>query len=116
GAGSVQRVDLPNGEVLLPIYFQKEGGYGVTVVRCGFDGSEMKYLEHGAEVQHALGRGLYEPSLTQFQDRYFLTLRNDLCGYVATSEDGLNFDDALVWRFDDGEEVGTYNTQQHWVT
>jgi hypothetical protein len=43
-------------------------------------------------------------------------LRNDKAGYVATSTDGLNFDTPRVWTWDDGTELGTYNTQQHWVT
>ena len=34
-------------------------------------------------------RGLCEPSLTKFKDRYFLTIRNDVKGYVTTSQDGL---------------------------
>src|SRR5690606_37390740 len=37
-------------------------------------------------------------------------------GYVASSEDGLHFSEPQLWRFDDGEELGNYNTQQHWVT
>ncbi len=61
-------------------------------------------------------RGLYEPSLTQFQGRYFLTMRNDVRGYVARGKDGLHFDQQIPWAFDDGQELGSYNTQQHWVT
>lgn len=117
GAGSVQRFDLPNGEILLPIYYLgSDGQLGSTVVRCSFDGETLRYLEHGTELSHASGRGLYEPSITQFGVRFFLTMRNDLCGYVATSDDGLHFGEPKIWRFDDGEELGNYNTQQHWVT
>jgi hypothetical protein len=61
-------------------------------------------------------RGLCEPSLTDFDGRYRLTLRNDVRGYVTTGVDGLHFDAPVPWRFDDGEELGSYNTQQHWVT
>jgi hypothetical protein len=61
-------------------------------------------------------RGLYEPSLTFFENRYFLTLRNDVRGYVTSGTDGLHFDRPKPWRFDDGAELGNYNTQQHWVT
>jgi hypothetical protein len=35
--------------------------------------------------------------------------------YVAASTDGLHFDAAVPWRFNDGEAIGNYNTQQHWV-
>ncbi|MBU0606526.1 MAG: exo-alpha-sialidase, partial [Armatimonadetes bacterium] len=29
---------------------------------------------------------------------------------------GLTYDEPRPWTFDDGEELGNYNTQQHWVT
>ena len=43
GAGCVQRVDLPNGDILLPIYFkgQREKFTNVTVLRCSFDGERL---------------------------------------------------------------------------
>jgi len=118
GAGSTQRLDLPNGEILLPIYFKARGekDYRSASMRCEFDGKRLTYLAHGTELTLPGGRGLYEPSLTKFGDRYFMTLRNDLAGYVAVSRDGMRFDKPQVWRFDDGTELGNYNTQQHWVT
>lgn len=118
GAGSVQRLDLPNGDILLPVYFKRsdQTQYSVTVVRCAFDGSNLTWLEHGNSVTVGVKRGLYEPSLTEFQGRYYLTLRNDDHGYVATSSDGLTFDEPRRWLFDDGDDLGNYNTQQHWVS
>jgi hypothetical protein len=118
GAGCVQRVDLPNGDILLPIYFKsrEQKTYRTTVLRCAFDGQTLTYREHGNELAVEIDRGVYEPSLTRFQDRYFLTLRNDRAGYVATSKDGLRFDEPRKWLWDDGTELGNYNTQQHWVT
>lgn len=118
GAGSVQRLDLPNGDILLPIYFKnkEQAQYRTTVLRCSFDGSKVTYREHGSEMTVPIGRGLYEPSLTQFQGRYYLTLRNDSSGYVAVGQDGLNFERPTKWLWDDGTELGNYNTQQHWVT
>jgi hypothetical protein len=64
----------------------------------------------------AIDRGLLEPSLTKMDGRYLLTMRNDQAAYVSSSSDGLHFDEPRVWRFDDGEMLGSYNTQQHWVT
>lgn len=117
GAGSVQRVDLPNGEILLPIYFKgkEDLHYRVTVVRCAFDGATLKYLEHGDELALDSGRGLYEPSLTRFGKKYYLTMRNDTAGYVCVSDDGLHFSNPQRWTWDDGTDLGNYNTQQHWV-
>ncbi len=119
GAGSVQRVDLPNGDILLPIYFKgddpKERCYTATVLRCQFDGAAIRYAEHGSELKSEVPRGFCEPSLVAFQGRWFLTLRNDRAGYVARGADGLRFEPPKEWRFDDGQPLGNYNTQQHWV-
>lgn len=119
-AGCTQRVDLPNGDILLPIYFrradEKHQRNKSTICRCSFDGTTLRYLEHGDELSLEVDRGLVEPSLTEFGTRYFLTLRNDQRAYVTTSADGLHFDEIRPWTFDDGGELGSYNTQQHWVT
>ena len=118
GAGSTQRVDLPNGDILLPIYFRTQGSPCMTacVTRCGFDGQRLRCLECGSEHSVPDPRGFCEPSLTQFAGRYFLTLRNDVRGYVTAGDDGMQFDEPRPWTFDDGSELGNYNTQQHWVT
>ena len=73
-------------------------------------------VEHGRELTHPVKRGLYEKSLTYFGNRYYMTIRNDRKGFVATSDDGLNFNDIKPWTFDDGTDLGSYNTQQKWVT
>jgi len=123
GAGCTQRVDLPNGDILLPTYIREkrdparlhETLHKSTVMRCRFDGEVLTYLEHGTELSLPGGRGLVEPSLVSFKGRYLLTLRNNERGYVAASGDGLVFDEPRPWTFDDGEDLGNYNTQQHWV-
>ncbi|MEQ1862938.1 MAG: exo-alpha-sialidase [Chthoniobacteraceae bacterium] len=117
GAGCTQRVDLPDGDILLPIYFKtrEQKQYRTAVMRCGFDGKKLTYRELGNELVVPIERGLYEPSLTKFGGRFYLTLRNDRAGYVATSDDGLHFTPPRVWCWDDGTELGNYNTQQHWV-
>jgi predicted GH43/DUF377 family glycosyl hydrolase len=118
GAGCAQRVDLPNGDILLPIYYKGRGqeAYHASVLRCRFDGTRLSVVETGSEHTVAIERGLFEPSLTKYGDRFFLTLRNDEAGYVATSDDGLHFTEPQPWRWDDGTDLGNYNTQQHWVT
>jgi hypothetical protein len=118
GGGCTQRVDLPNGEILLPIYFKRpeDKVSSTTVVRCRFDGETLQYVEHGDELSIDVPRGFGEPSLAKFGDRFFLTIRNDQKGYVTSGRDGLHFDEPKPWTFDDGTELGSYNTQQHWVT
>jgi hypothetical protein len=121
GAGCTQRVDLADGTILLPTYGaprnddSKRCRYG-TVLRCGFDGRTLSYIEHGNLLSLPDPRGCLEPSLTLFNGRFYLTIRNDVRGYVCTSDDGLHFSEPTPWTFDDGSELGNYNTQQHWVT
>lgn len=128
--GASQRVDLPNGEILLPFHFKTSGQspYHTSVMRCSFDGKKLAYIAHGDELsrpkepgveyKEPAGRqtGVFEPSLTRFRGRYYLTMRNDRAAYVATSEDGLRYGPVQRWRFDDGGDLGSRNTQQHWVT
>ncbi len=119
GSGSGQRHDLNDGTVLLPCYFRpdaEETMYQATVLRCSFNGAELVFEEHGTALACPDPRGMCEPSLTRFGEKFFLTLRNDVRGYVTRGSDGLHFDDPVPWCFDDGEELGNYNTQQHWVT
>jgi len=116
GAGCTQRFDLSDGTILLPFYFKPQGRSRVAVARCAFDGQTLRYLEHGDELfVEDTTRGLGEPSLTKFDGRFYLTIRHDQRGYVTHSRDGLHFEPIRPWTFDDGSDLGNYNTQQHWV-
>ncbi len=118
GAGCTQRFDLEDGTILLPITIRPPGkNMRVTVCRCSFDGETLKYQSHGTVLElNDETRGLGEPSLTRFQGKFFMTIRNDKKGFVARSKDGINFEAIQAWKFDDGTDLGNYNTQQHWVT
>ncbi len=35
---------------------------------------------------------------------------------MSVSDDGRTFSEPVAWKFDDGSDLGNYNTQQHWVT
>ena len=89
--------------------------FSVTVARCWFDGKSLGYIEHGNVMSLEVARGLFEPSLIRLKDRFYLTIRNDEKAYVTLGEDGLNFEPIKPWLFDDGGELGSYNTQQHWL-
>jgi hypothetical protein len=145
-AGCSQRVDLADGDVLLPVSYLPSATLDKNantfdysdavllnsiVVRCGFDGERLAYKEHGTKhsitSEHSRrlaerrgvefsGRGLAEPSLATFEGAYFLTLRSDHSAFVTKGKDGINFDQVREWTFDDGEILGSYCTQQHWAT
>jgi hypothetical protein len=109
----------PDGSILVPVYFvPPKQGFLLRgmVMRCRFDGEKLTYLGHARELSHPVKRGLYEKSLTYYGDRYYMTIRNDQKGFVTTSDDGLNFGPIKPWTFDDGSGLGSYNTQQKWVT
>jgi len=118
GAGSVQRFDKEDGSILLPFYFTSPGKNSrVAVALCQFEGSELKLQKYGNELSvDDNTRGLHEPSMAYFKGTYFLTIRNDKRGYITRSRDGLNYEPIVPWTFDDGSDLGNYNTQQHWVT
>lgn len=117
GAGAAQRYDCANGEILLPVSFRRDSPVStVTVLRCSFDGQLLTYLEHGDEMTVPSARGMGEPSMARVNDDFFLTIRHDERGYVSKGSDGLHFGKPKPWTFDDGNELGNYNTQQHWVT
>lgn len=141
-AGSAQWLELPNGDILLPIFYFKvteeqaflamtkpdeafsignlmksdDFGFSSTVVRCSFDGENLIYQEHGDELILKQGRGIYEPSITFYKGEYYLTMRSDKSAYVSKSKDGLHFSPLKEWTFNDGAVLGSYNTQQHWVS
>lgn len=118
GAGSTQILEEPDGTLLIPAYVKRDGTTlaDAFVMRCSFDGKTLLYQEHGNRLGMESGRGFCEPSIARQAGRYFLTLRNDDSTYVATSEDGLHFCPAMEWYFDDGTPLGSYCTQEHWVT
>jgi hypothetical protein len=111
-----------DGTILIPGYYrgslkeEESSDYSkVTVIRCKFNGTDLQYIEHGSIHSVEEARGLAEPSLVYFGGKYYLTVRHDLRGYVTSGEDGLHFDELKTWRFDDGEDLGNYNTQQKWL-
>ena len=116
--GGMQRVELENGDILLPVYAvkTKSGQYCSFVARCSFDGENLHAHTTGTVFEINVERGFCEPSVICCKGEYFITLRNDVRGYVARSSDGLNYSAPQPWLFDDGSELGSYNTQQHFVT
>lgn len=124
GSGCTQVVELPSGELLIPFYYKNyeqacdpwNNCSSVAIMKCTFDGKDLHVIEIGNALTVDVPRGLCEPSLIKHGEGYYLALRNDVTGFVARSCDGLHFDTPVELCFDDGENAGNYNTQQHWLT
>lgn len=117
GSGCSQWLVQPDGSLLVPIqYYSQPGGrWSATMVQCSFDGTNLKYLKHGDELAVEGGYGFAEPSLIAVNNNYYLTLRHEQRAYVTTSQNGLQFAPVKTWTFDDGKDLGNYNTQTHWL-
>ena len=119
GSGCGQWLVKSDGSLLVPAYFKAKNDtsncYSSTIFHCRFDGEQLTYDKHGEELSWKVPRGVYEPSLTVFRDRYYLTLRNDIKAYVTVSNDAMHWQPIKPWVFDNGQEIGSYNTQQHWA-
>ncbi len=112
-----QRVVLPDGDILLAFTFGAQAEHrAVAGVRCSFDGQQLAIKQVGPALQHPHKRGLLEPSMVQFEDRFLLTMRaEDNRGYVSVSDDGLHWRRKQEWRWDRGEPLTMSTTQQHWL-
>jgi hypothetical protein len=116
--GCSQRIDLDNGEILLPISYGlwTEKARKVCTTRCSFDGENLRIIEKSRDFVLPVGRGLLEPSLVQYQDRCFITIRaEDGHGYGAVSDDGMNWEPMRPWQWEDGEPLTMSTTQQHYL-
>lgn len=120
---NAQRERTVDGDLLVPAQTllssssaSFSGRYAAVIIRCSFDGETLTYRGHGDILSTETTRGLFEPSLLFHSNHYWLTLRNDESGYVTRGETPYHFAPIKRWTFDDGEWLGNYNTQQHWLT
>ena len=116
--GCTQKVILSDGKVIIPCSIGYDGRKDrlVSSLLCGFDGDELKVLEHGNKLENTVGRGLLEPSIVLFEDKFYLTIRaEDEHGYISTSENGLDWKTIKAWSWEDGTKLTMSTTQQHWL-
>lgn len=116
--GCSQRLVMPDGDVLVPLTYgtADRTDRQVTSALCSFDGRTLRIRRVGAGLVNRAGRGLLEPSLARWNDRFYITIRaEDGRGYVSTSDDGLAWEPHRPWAWDDGEPIEMSTTQQHWM-
>lgn len=113
-----QRLALANGDVQMSFTFGPKAEHRmVSGVHATFDGELLKVREVGEPILNPNGRGLLEPSVTRFDDKFWITIRaEDNRGYVSVSDDGLRWEDKRAWAWDDGTPLDMSTTQQHWLT
>ena len=123
GSGCSQIYEEENGDLLIPFYYQSYENafvlnklqFAASVMRCSFDGETISVSEIGNRLTVDVPRGICEPSVIKFKDAYYLALRNDVTGYLSKSKDGIHYEKPVELCFDNGENLGNYNTQQHWL-
>jgi hypothetical protein len=120
-AGSAQRVTLENGDIIIPISLTSDqkatkNARMICSCLCSYDGEELKIKEHGNTLRFDCGRGLLEPSIIKYNGMYYMTIRTeDNRAYLSFSEDGLQWQGLYPWNWDNGEQLITSTTQQHWL-
>lgn len=113
-----QRVIHSDGTVRMSFTFGPEAvNRMVAGVHVTYDGHNLKIAEVGPPLHNPKGRGLLEPSVTTFDEKFWITIRaEDGRGYVSVSEDGLHWEEKKAWMWDDGTPLDMSTTQQHWLT
>lgn len=114
-----QRITVADGSILVPlsIGFTPDAPRVVCTALCGYDGVDLRMIKIGNALELKVGRGLLEPSLTIYQNRYYMTIRaEDNRGYVTSSMDGLEWDDKQPWCWDDDSPLIMSTTQQRWIS
>ncbi len=117
-----QRVDLPNGDILLPFATIKELSGWNSIRWCGaaycvFDGKKLKSVKVSELFTNPVPRGFVEPSMAFYNGHYFMTLRaQDGFGHVATSTDGMNWSEPQPWRWDDGTPIDMNQTMTRFIS
>ena len=119
GAGCAQRLETPDGDILLPFYFMAPDTdyFQSAIMQLCFDGASLKIKKISPPVcVDEKNRGAFEPSIAAVGGKCFMTLRTDEKGYVCVGDDAFSFQEIKPWQWEDGKEIGNYNTQQHFVT
>ncbi len=113
-----QPIEYDNGDVMLSFYGSVQGDDKTSAYagRFSFDGEKFTKNKMGKPIDGTnFVRGFAEPSLATLNGKYYFTLRTDEAGLFAVSEDGFNFSEPMVWKWDDGSVLENYNTQQRWL-
>lgn len=121
-----QMAEMADGTLVLPAYFAtgemvefsgvQWPRQAVKTLLVKVTGDRLDVVAWSNTLTLNVKRGFLEPSVKCFSGKWFMTLRaEDGRAYATTSPDALNWDNAVPWRWDDGEVLETDSTQQHFV-
>lgn len=113
-----QVFEYENGDLQLSFYLRPKGVIKplAMTVRYRYENDALSIVEAGKVVDYPLAaRGLSEPSVAKLGEKYYMTLRTDEQGLLATSDDGFAFAEPTPWKWDDGSVLQNYNTMQRWI-
>ena len=116
--GSSQWFFRGKDQVYIPLTYEEPDRRDrmVCSTRFSYDGKELVFEERGNTLELPVNRGLLEPSIAEFGGRVLMTIRaEDGRGYRSESADGLHWEPAKPWTFDNGEELKMSSTQQHFL-
>lgn len=88
---------------------------GIAEIRREPDGT-LTVIDSAVPLTTDDARGFLEPSLCLFDGKYYLTLRNDLSGYITCSSDWKNFPTPEKLNWSNGEWLGNCNTMTRLIT
>ena len=117
-----QRVDLENGDILLPFSAVREFT-GRNSLRwsgaayCTFNGNMLKPEKVSELFTNPVPRGFAEPSMTSYNGKFYMTLRaEDGFSHVTASNDGMDWRDPQPWSWDDGTPIAMNQTMTKFLT
>lgn len=98
------------GDTILQAFTTKKENSKQNIVQsltAKVENGKYRLLHISNSWTNATGRGLYEPQIAEYGNKYFMTARaEDGFGYVMVSHDrGKTWDEPVRWRWDNGEEV-----------
>lgn len=117
-----QRIDLESGDVVLPFSVIKKftGSKSLRwsgAAFCTFDGNNLKLEKISQLFTNPVPRGFGEPSMTLYDDVYYMTLRaQDGFGHFVTSLDGIDWSEPQPWSWDDGTPIQMNQTMTKFLT
>ena len=125
-AACIQAQTIGADQIIVPAYVDSDendpqSGHpkraGVMSILFRHAGGKLEFVGKSRILNLAVKRGLMEPSVVQLPDGSFaMTIRaEDGNMYCAFAPDGLAWSEPEPWRWEDGSEIRTDSTQQHWI-